>query len=167
MGSCNFNFRIEDGSLNYGPYDFDSVMHYGRCDFTANTAVCNASCPSNTGETVTVNAPFNATWQCGDPSIDPVADTLYIGQRTHLSYWDSLVMSFLYPRANWRFQAPYGFDSPLGSFLVPFLSFEVGYDETPVGGTLWILNPSTFAVGSVLDKPITIGAPLGGVILTR
>lgn len=171
MGSCNFNFQIQVGSLNYGPYDFDSVMHYGRCDFAANRPACAAVCPSNTGETVTVNAPFNATWQCGSNLIpDPAPDNTFIGQRSHLSYWDSLVMAFMYPQPNWRFQSESRgilFFGP-GDFFTPVRTFGVGYEQTPPGGTLWILEPSSHVVVSgVLDKRMTIGAPLGGVTLTR
>ncbi len=164
MGSCNFNFQIEDTSSAFGDYDFDSIMHYGRCAFSNNPAACGATCPSNTGETVVVKAPNNSEWQCSNPA---AGDNTGIGQSTHLSYWDSVTMSFMYPRANWRFQSSvYGFDFFSGDFLFPVASFAKGYSDTPVGGTLWILDPATIAVGGVLDKPITIGAPLGGVTLT-
>lgn len=156
MGSCNFNFRIEDTSSSFGPYDFDSVMHYGRCFFSTNAAACNASCPSAVGETLQVKAPYYAQWHCA------------IGAQSHLSKWDSLTMSFMYPRPNWRFQSSvYGADFFSGTFFLPLQSFSAGYEATPTGGTLWILDPSTIAVGPVLDKPMTIGAPLGGVVLTR
>lgn len=162
MGSCNFNFQIESTSAAYGPYDFDSVMHYGACDFSMDPN-CGNTCPG-AGETVIVRPAFSAEWQCGNPP----TDNTFIGQRTHLSAWDGRVMSFLYPRANWRFQSDSrGFFLFPGDFLLPFASFATGYDNTPPGGTLWILDPSTHAVGPVLDKRMTIGAPLGGVTLTR
>src|SRR5688572_9447949 len=34
--SCAHNFDIVGGSIHYGPYDFDSFMHYGRRDFSCN-----------------------------------------------------------------------------------------------------------------------------------
>ncbi|MBI1827345.1 MAG: hypothetical protein HY287_07410 [Planctomycetes bacterium] len=160
LGSCNFNFQKEIFSNNYGPYDFDSVMHYGACTFSANPN-CGNTCPGP-GETVVVQPAFSAVWQCGNPP----TDNTVIGQTTHLSYWDTLVMSFLYPKWNWRFLSFGGFDI-FGSFLSPFGTFATGYNQTPVGGTLWILQPSTYAAGPVLDKAMTIAAPLGGVVLTR
>jgi hypothetical protein len=143
--------------LVYGPYDFDSLMHYDGCSFSVccpagSTCGCAASC-----QTITVLPDNNAVWQSR------------IGQRTHLSYWDGLVMSFAYPRSDWSFQRNSNGNDFLfpGDFVFPFGSFGKGYDETPPGGTLWLLEPSSHAVGPVLDKPMTIGAPLGGVTLTR
>lgn len=156
-GSCNSQFQQEPLSDTYGPYDFDSVMHYSSCSF-AIACIPNTNCScTQAQQTVNVNAPYTAQWQS------------IIGQRTHLSNWDTLVMSFMYPRSDWRFQrSGYGNDLFFsGDFFFPYASFAKGYDETPRGGTLWLLEPATFAVGSVLDKPMTIGAPLGVVTLVR
>lgn len=187
---CDHNFDIEGSSLAYGPYDFDSVMHYGRCDFSTNAMACQATCPGTIGETVTVKPQF-AQWQCGNPLTDPRnavctaagapfacctgagtgtcgnADSTFIGQRTHLSYWDSLVMSFMYRRPNWRFQAAGGDDGGPGDFIEPYATLREGWEDTPPGGTLWVLYPSAHGVDYVLDKPMTIAAPLGGVVLAR
>ncbi|MFT3684764.1 MAG: M12 family metallopeptidase [Phycisphaerales bacterium] len=62
-GSCAYNFDVVQAAVQ-GPYDFDSVMHYGQYSFS-----------SNGQTTITVLAP-NQSWQ-----------TL-IGQRTHLSTGD-------------------------------------------------------------------------------
>ena len=35
------NFPKESKATSYGPYDFDSVMHYGQCDFSV-----NSNCPA-------------------------------------------------------------------------------------------------------------------------
>ena len=151
------NFPYEFSAESYGPYDFDSMMHYGRCAF-ANACPPGTNCNcTQAQQTINVNAPYTAQWQAN------------IGQQTHLSYWDGTILSFLYPNWNWRFQSSdRGFIlGAAGDFLTPFFWFADGYDETPVGGTLWILHPSTHTVDWVLDKAMTIGAPLGGVVLTR
>jgi hypothetical protein len=179
MGSCNFNFQTESASLNYGPYDFDSVMHYGRCAFSTD-GTCGNNCPG-TGETVVVNPTWNAEWQCGNPP----TDNTFIGQRTHLSAWDGLVMSFLYPRDNWRFVGNAcgicWFCFQDGSFLCPGVvdsnnnsplvdrDLQDSVNHTPQGGTLWLISATSYPIGGggILTKPMTIGAPLGGVTLTR
>ncbi len=67
----------------------------GKNTFSGNKAACNAMCPTvfgtGVGETLGVNQPFFAHWHC------------LIGQTTHLSYWDTTVMSVMYPLLNWRF----------------------------------------------------------------
>jgi hypothetical protein len=72
--SCAFNFNITSGAGLWGPYDFDSFMHYGRTAFSCNGA-----------DTITVNAPLNAQWQN------------LIGQRSHLSLIDELSCRGIYP----------------------------------------------------------------------
>lgn len=150
------NFPEETFADIFGPYDFDSVMHYGGCAFAiACLPASNCNC-TTAQQTITVNLPYTGQWQAA------------IGQQTHISYWDGVIASFLYPEADWRFQSnSRGFALFPGDFLAPFSTFGGGYENTPPGGTLWILDPSTHAVGPVLDKPITIAAPLGGVTLTR
>ncbi len=66
------NFAIVPGSLNQGAYDFDSVMHYGAWDFSANGQ-----------PTIVVNAPYAAA-----------GGTL--GQHSHLSAGDKAGMAALY-----------------------------------------------------------------------
>lgn len=79
-----YNFDIVPGSGSYGPYDFDSVMHYGRCAFSVGGG--GQSCSTAT-QTITVLPP-NENWQN------------MIGQRTHLSVGDQGTMVWLYPQVS-------------------------------------------------------------------
>ena len=134
----------------YGPYDFDSVMHYDQCAFSIDCppgSTCNCTNP-----TITVLPP-NQAWQS------------LIGQSNHLSQMDTLTMSFLYPEDNWRFvDKSYTGLFQFGTFLYPFKEFTAGAIAVPTGGTLWI-QPGTYSAVRVYDKRMTVKAPLGGVVL--
>ncbi len=64
-----YNFTIPPGTTAFGPYDFDSVMHYGRYGFTRNG-----------NETISV-LPAYSEWK------------YHCGQRTHLSNGDIWVLT--------------------------------------------------------------------------
>ncbi|GJM24447.1 MAG: hypothetical protein DHS20C16_08620 [Phycisphaerae bacterium] len=81
-GSCDHNFDIEAGASTVGPYDFDSVMHYGQCFFSS-CGNCSAD-PANCS-TITVLPPNDVTWQNA------------IGQSDHFSAGDILTIQTMYP----------------------------------------------------------------------
>ncbi len=141
------NFPKQNDANIYGPYDFDSVMHYGQCDFST-----NMNCPAG-GITISVNAPFTAQWQTA------------IGQRDHLSYLDGVTLTQLYALPNWRF-VDFRNNAPTqrGTFLSPYQLFLTGQNTTPRGGTLWI-QPGLYRDTRTLSKPMTLRAPLGGVTI--
>jgi uncharacterized protein (TIGR03437 family) len=141
-------FERRDGSSKYGPYDFDSVMHYGQCAFARNCD-CDADKKCK-NPTIKVNDPFAAEWQTK------------IGQRDHLSYLDGVAMSFLYPRGNFRFADSTNVFTQDGSFLQPYRGLSTAVNATPRGGTLWI-QPGLYTEKLLLIKPMTLRAPLGGV----
>lgn len=145
---CDFNFDVENGALTYGGYDFDSVMHYGRRDFSRAT---DAS--GNWLDTITVLPPNDTAWQNA------------IGQRTHLSEGDKNVMGCMYPRANWRWVSAFSV-LPLGICGAPYPLLSLGVANTPAGGTLWI-EPGTYGGVAVFDKAMTLKAPNGLVIIGR
>lgn len=137
------NFNIAASADQYGPYDFDSVMHYGQTAFLQASPTCT--------RTIVVKPP-NETWQ-----------TL-IGQRDHLSDMDKLTMSFLYPQSDWRFADwSYGGDQT-GSFLQPYTLIINAMQAAPDDGTIWI-QPGSYLEGGTWSKPITLRAPLGGVTI--
>ncbi len=142
--SCNSQFTIQPTASTYGPYDFDSVMHYGQFAFSTNPGVL---------QTITVLPP-NTAWQN------------LIGQRTHLSEWDGRIMSFLYPFSNHKFvDRTDGGTFNLGTFFEPFSTLALGIFSTPTGGTVWILNPSDYSDTGVFDRAMTLRAPIGGVVI--
>lgn len=134
----------------YGPYDFDSIMHYDRCSFsTACPAGSTCNC-TVAQETIQVLGSNNAIWQSK------------IGQRDHISYLDGITISFLYSLANARFVDATNTGTQNGSFLQPYQRLSTGINATPRGGTLWI-QPGTYRDVKLLAKPMTLRAPLGGV----
>jgi uncharacterized protein (TIGR03437 family) len=171
IGGCmgdtyKVNFPIEAGATAYGYYDFNSVMHYGQCDFSRNDGTVpdpttgrpapacptvSPAFPADGGVTIRVKEPYWTQWQGA------------IGQRAGLSDLDRLTLSFLYPEPNWRFVNGSFPARPAldGTFLIPYISLQMGINSTPVGGTLWV-QPGTYFANS-LTKAIQIKAPLGGV----
>ncbi len=141
---CSFNFSIMDAST-YGPYDFDSFMHYGRSDFS-----CNGQ------DTITVLQPWTTQWQS------------VIGQSDHFSKLDELTCRGLYPFANdrWlRASATSPFD---GTFHHPYRTISEAIPATPINGTLFV-DPGTYAVAAPqvpLSRPMTIRATYGEVTIT-
>ena len=109
--------------------------------------------PSAGCRTITVRQPWTAQWQTN------------IGQRTHISTMDARTMSFLYPFSNWRFvdQNDGGWDN--GTFIDPYQDLTNALQNTPGGGTLWILNPDHYSAVGVLSEPLTLRAGHGVVTL--
>lgn len=155
--TCNGNFNVRPGGGGeYGPYDYDSVMHYDECSFSTCGACPNDGNCSNGGQTVFAN---NGT---------------DVGQRNHLSYWDTLTTSFHYPNSNWVFaetvcRCSISFPSflclPQGNFWCPRVGFKAGYDATPTNGHLWLLRNQTYSSAEGLyTKAMTIRAPLSALL---
>jgi hypothetical protein len=141
--SCALQFDIRVAST-YGPYDLDSIMHYGRTAFS-----CNGS------DTITVNAPWNAQWQS------------VIGQRDHFSYLDGITCRALYsfPNDRWLDRAYDGLGS--GTFHLPYndTSLADALDGVPSGGTLLVKYGNTYSAVGIYSTPVTIMAPNGAVTL--
>lgn len=189
-GCFEDNFSA-DAPDNYGPYDLESVMHYGPSTF--GTGSCTGSeCVIETQHTC--NAEFDqcmtgprAGRSCdSDDDCDPLYGecddstnrcesglvggdcswcTASMGQLLHLSPFDARTMSFMYPESDWRFldETRLSFFG-FGSFLFPFRTFDAAVGLTPPGGTLWI-QPGAYAANLTISDPITLRAPLGSVSL--
>jgi hypothetical protein len=143
--SCAFNFGIQAGSSTYGPYDFDSVMHYGRGDFN-----CNGL------DTITVNPPFNAQWQNN------------IGQRSHLSHFDAITCRGIYPFSGDRWlDRNAGGIFFFGTFFLPFNNTTLAgaLAGVPSGGTLFIKNGNSYSAVGTYTTPVTIDSPNGPAFL--
>lgn len=143
-GTCNYHFDIrpEPGG-EYGPYDFESVMHLGQFSY--------AKCSSPGCETIVVKPP-NQSYQS------------LIGTHSAISFWDARVMSFLYAEDNWRFLDDDNTFVKLGTFFLPYQGFSQAVSGTPENGVLWI-QPGVYGAVGVWDKPMTIRAPLGNATL--
>jgi len=145
----------DDGDLMYGPYDFDSLMHYGQCS-TSTCEDCLAD-PANC-RTITVKPPYADQWQDR------------IGQQDHLSRVDIATLQCTYPYNLGNVfvdDDPSAYDVPeypLGTFFNPYRTFLLAESVVPVGGTVMIQPGNYTAIGRH-SKPMRLGSPLGGVKL--
>lgn len=151
-GQANQFELLSDNIPKYGPYDFDSVMHYDRCAFSTacpDGSTCNCTVSQ---ETIKVKDPYKSKQSV-------------IGNATALSYLDRITISFLYPRGDFRFvDAVYAQSFQNGSFFFPYQSLFIGMAATPARGNLWI-QPGVYTDVSLLNKPMTLRAPLGSVTI--
>jgi len=144
----NFSLLSALGTLTYGNYDFDSVMHYDQCAFSIDCMPGSTCACTNT--VMTVLAP-NQNQQ-----------TL-IGQGgalNHLSSLDKATVSFLYPFNNWSlldctYNGSNGTSN--GSFSRPYTTLATALTNTPIGGTIWVLKNCTFPNG-IYSKQVTVKA---------
>lgn len=140
--SCAHNFNIAGGAGTWGPYDFDSFMHYSRTTFS-----CNGM------DTITVNEPWNAEWQAA------------IGQRTHFSLIDELTCRGIYPFAGDRWLRSGTGGSQQGTFFNPFRgSFPSAIHATPQNGTL-LIDPGNYGGSGTFNQAKTLRATYGLVRL--
>lgn len=142
-GSCNGNFNIIFGSKRYGPYNFDSFMHYGQFQASGNGM-----------ETITVLPPNDVEWQD------------VIGQRDHMSVWDGRLMSFLYPEPDWLFvDWSDATSTETGEFFDPYLDFWQAVNAVPTGGQVIVKEPDPAIAPGTIDRAMTLRAPMGGVVI--
>ena len=146
-GGEEHNFDKQSSAYDYGPYDFDSIMHYGQCAFS--NCTCPASCV-----VIEVNAPWHDQWQGA------------IGQRNHFSQIDILTAQMMYPNSGDVFvDRDTSHITETGSFFYPYDTFGEGASNCAVGGRV-IIQPGTYTgCAGTYTKRMTLRAPLDGVIL--
>lgn len=134
------NFEIVSGASTYGPYDFDSFMHYPRWGFS-----------SNGMDTITVNPPWNAQWQN------------LIGQRDHFSVFDEITGRGIYRFPADRWWKPNAGGNGFGNLTNPLQhsTFLAAYNAAPAGSTFFVRDAGTYPAHGVYAKSMTIRAPLG------
>jgi hypothetical protein len=133
------NFDIRGNATVYGPYDFDSFMHYPRWAFSGNSQ-----------DTITCRPAF-AYWQN------------LIGQRDHFSFWDEISCRGIY-----RYSGDYWWQTggngqgrvydPIGGTLPNRMS------TLPAGSTLFIRNAGSYSAIGTYSNPITLIAPRGATL---
>jgi hypothetical protein len=184
--SCDFNFELE-ASIAYTPYDFDSIMHYGRAAWSSNgqdtitvkTAFNNVPIPFSArpigqplpifGQQCFTNPPPSGGWQAGigQPGTPPGPVPPGNPEIFHLSHWDCRQMSFMYPLNNWRFVSANDSSEDIqeGTFLFPWKTMDQAIFLAPSGGTVWVDGGTYDVAQSVIAKPMTILAPKGSIVL--
>jgi hypothetical protein len=135
----------------FGPYDYDSIMHYFSCSFSicdgqSGRPICN--CPDAGCETMQVVASYYNRWQCN------------IGAQSHLSNMDRRGMAFMYAPSTWKFLYSKSGSSATGTFQQPYTTFSGAVAGSPANSTLWI-GPGTYtAKGMTISKPMVLKAAI-------
>lgn len=154
------NFAVAETGLFYPkgqhgyfePFDFDSLMMYPLCTFST----CDDCDATVSGcRPIDLDEPHATNWAGLEGNI---------GQRSHFSDLDALIISFLYPEPGWRFVDWTNSAGENGTFLRPHDTFPEGISSAPSGGVLWVQPGDYEAVGTYSD-PVTIRAPIGPVHL--
>jgi hypothetical protein len=137
------NFEMVPDASTYGPYDFDSFMHYPRAGFSVNGQ-----------DTITVNPPWNAQWQS------------LIGQRNHFSVLDELTGRGIYRFPLDRWWKPGAGGNGFGNLVNPLAhtTFAAAYTAAPANAEFFIKDPGTYSGVGTFSKPMIIRAPLGATL---
>ncbi len=178
------NFNVVSNSLGWPrtQMDVDSIMSYPVCVFSicqpmncpappqGCTPQCGTACSAdfNTCETYSFLEPLASQWDslksCPGPQS---AGDVCVGQRNHLSKWEKLVISWMYPpTSNWIFvEKAYTGEDETGTFYYPFKLFEDGEAAVPIGGKVWVQPGVYDTAEGTYEKAMVVDAPLGGVLL--
>ncbi len=133
-------FDIKSPQATFGTYDYDSIMHYFACAFSA----CS-SCSCSDSSCRTMTATYSAQ-QCN------------IGQQNHLSVMDRRAMAFMYAPSYWKFLYPLSGSSADGSMQQPYTTVAQAAASAPAYSTVWIGAGSFSAAGLTITRPMTLNA---------
>jgi len=149
MDDKEHNFGIHSEAYMIGPCDFDSLMHYGQCDFST----CG-DCGANPESFRTIILKPNWSYMQD-----------LIGQRDYLSNLDKITMWMMYPPNGTVFvDKHYGGAIAVGTLFWPYKTFNAGYSMAPDLGTI-VIQPGSYNETGLYTKAETLMAPLGGVVL--
>jgi hypothetical protein len=141
------NFDIEPDADTLGhPYDYESIMHYGPCNFSDCGLLC--VCVDIGCRTMT--------------TLDPDAQCT-IGQRSQLSTWDILDMRALYGLRHARYLTA-GASGVAGTLSDPFGSLPAAMGLIPDGTTL-LIQSGNYGDPGVFNKPGEWRAHGGAAVL--
>lgn len=154
--------------------DFDSIMSYGQCVFSICNYDFDSNCTCNDGNcTRWTSRDCGSESCCNDDTeacraidIKPPNESFQdsMGQRNHLSEYDVKLMSFLYPKWNWKFvDSAYTGAIQVGTFHQPYKSFTTAESIAPSGTMLWMEGGVYTNSTGVYDKPIVVQATYGSV----
>jgi astacin len=128
-----YNFSIQSGGVDAGPYDYGSIMHYGAYSFSAN----------------------------GQPTIETIPAGIPIGQRSALSTGDISSVKAMYPSTSTAPPPPPP-PSPPPPPPPPSSTVTVTIGSNPPGRTLVVDGVNVVAPASfswVIGSSHTISAP--------
>lgn len=145
------NFTLQSSAGKAGPYDFNSIMHYGQCSFSTCCAVGTVCmCPVGCEAILTL------------PAYQAFQGTM--GQRVAVSTLDVHGIRSLYPESHWRFVDPQAPGPWSGAGLYPWNHVVSALAGAPSGARVFVM-PGTFSSVGHWDRAMTFEAPVGGVVL--
>jgi hypothetical protein len=135
--SCAFNFDIVVGASIWGPYNFDSLMHYGPTAFSCNQL-----------PTITVRPGFNGA---------------NMGQRSFVSRLDAATVRAIYPFASDRWVDRTALLPGTGAFSFPYWDFAQAAQSAPIGGTVLFKATGNYSAVGTWSRRVRYESP-GGLV---
>lgn len=151
QASATGNFALQNDSLVLGPYDFASLMHYDDCAFS-NCCAAGNTCACPAGWRVLLTQPAFSAFQSS------------MGQRVGMSPLDVHALRSLYPEPHWRFVFGGASQAGDGTGLDPWEELSEALLNAPSGARVFAM-PDSYSATGLWGNPMTVEAPVGGVVL--